>query len=391
MTTSETHGFTAPGFERVADVFAEKLALCDGLGAALAVRVGGETVVDLWGGIADERTGAAWKKDTATVVFSTTKGLTSLLAARLAEEGRLDYDAPVAEYWPEYAQAGKAGTLVRHLLSHRAGLSALREDISTARLIDWNTMVGVIERAEPLWEPGTGHNYHSLTFGWLVGEVLRRITGKTVGEYFRDAVTDPLGADAWIGLPADRAERVAHIRFRANPAAAAQERAGQTADEVYWDDRSTTFGGALPLELVSASGGFNAPDVRAAEMPGAGGIATARALAAIWSSAVTTTDGLRLINDDTLALVAGVQSQGRPVFGAPPPYGAWGMGFQLSTPPQRPYLGPRSIGHDGAGGQIGFADPDHGVGFAYISNLMREGEDDRGSALVEAVRQALSG
>jgi CubicO group peptidase (beta-lactamase class C family) len=167
---TDVHGHVAAGFEAVGDAYAAAFEGRPLMGAALAVRHRGELVVDLWGGIADDRDGSPWERDTASVVFSCTKGLMAILAARLVEEGRLDYDAPVAEYWPEFAQAGKSGVLVRHVLAHQSGLSAPRRPWTLTDALDWTRATTALAAQEPLWEPGAGHAYHALTHGWLVGE-----------------------------------------------------------------------------------------------------------------------------------------------------------------------------------------------------------------------------
>lgn len=383
------HGFAAPGFERVADAFARVFAGNRDTGAALAVRVGGEAVVDLWGGVADERDGTPWSRDTTSVVFSCTKGLSSLLAARLVQDGRLDYDAPVGRYWPEFAVAGKEDTRVGQLLAHRSGVSAPRVELTIDDVVDWPRVVGLLAEQAPLWPTGTGHQYHALTHGWLIGEVIRRVTGGSVGEYFREVVTGPLDADAWIGLPDEEQHRVAHMQAGSTLLAlVAQQAADRREGQIDWADRAMTLGAAFTPELVTDRGGFNDPLVRAAEIPGAGGVASARALAAIWSATVVETDGVRLLDDRTIAAATRPQSEGAPVFGAPAPHPRWGMGFQLPSL-AREYLGASSFGHDGAGGQVAFADPAHGVGFAFLTNMMEAIDDERGTGIVDALRATL--
>jgi CubicO group peptidase (beta-lactamase class C family) len=386
MTKQLVSGFVAPGFEPVREAFEAHFGQNDGLGSAVAIRVNGVPIVDLWGGVAREDSEEPWVETTPSVVFSVTKGLLALLAARLVQDGTVDYDAPVTDYWPEFGEAGKARTLVRDLLSHRSGLSATRETLHHADILDWSRMISVLEAQEPLWEPGAAHSYHSLTYGWLVGEVIRRVSGQSVGEHFASRLASPLGADAWIGCPEDVLPRVALLRSRPDAAAAADYTAHQSEEQRYWDERSATLGDALPPALVAPDGGFNRDDVRRAEIPGAGGIATARALAAIWSSAVVETDGNdRFLTDPTLDRATQTASDGPMYFGGAAPYPRWGMGFHLTTPGIRPYLGQGCFGHDGAGGQIVFADRASKVGFAYLTNLMREGTDYRGSSLVAAL------
>jgi CubicO group peptidase (beta-lactamase class C family) len=383
-----SHGMTAPGFEAVRDAFAAGFEGKPDMGAALAVRYRGELVVDLWGGDRDERTGEPWLENTPSVIFSCTKGLTALLAARLVQDGRLDYQAPVAQYWPEFAAAGKEGVRVKDLLAHRSGISAPREPLSTAQVLDWDVVVAQLAAQEPLWQPDSGYAYHAITHGWLAGEVIRRITGLSVGAYFAQLI-EPLHADAWIGIPAGVHDRVAHLQVGATLSALIdQQAAARTPGVTDWSEVAMTLGGAFTPELVTDDGGFNDPAVQAAEIPGAGGIATARALATIWSSTVAETEGVRLLGDDVLATGTVVQSEGPPVWNVPGPWPRWGMGFQLDSEARR-FLTSASFGHDGAGGQSAFADPTHEIGFAYLTNQMEAIDDQRATSVIDALRESL--
>jgi CubicO group peptidase (beta-lactamase class C family) len=204
----EIHGTCDPRFAAVRDVFLANFAEDDEIGAAVAVVVDGKTVVDLWAGWADPDRTRPWQRDTIANVYSCTKGMTALCLHRLVEQGRVDLDAPVARYWPEFAQAGKEGIPVRWLLSHRAGLAAVKPMLPAEALYDWDAMVAALAAETPWWEPGTKHGYHAVTFGWLVGEVVKRVSGKSLGSYFRDEVAGPLGVDFHIGLRvASRARR----------------------------------------------------------------------------------------------------------------------------------------------------------------------------------------
>ena len=382
-------GHAAAGYERVAEAFAAAFTGRPAMGAALAIRVEGEAVVSLHGGVADARNGAPWTTDTASVVFSCTKGLMSILLARLIEERRLDYDAPVARYWPEFAAAGKDLVTVRQLLSHKAGLSAPRLEWTRADLLDWTAATQLLAGQEPLWPPGTGYAYHALTHGWLTGELVRRITGKMPGAYFAELVTTPLDAAAWIGLPHDHRGPVAHLQVAPDLAELWKTEAPRdTADRPNWGFRAMTLGNAMPPALVTDTGGFNDVSIREAQLPGAGGIATAEALAAIWSAAVHETNGVRLLDPSTVARATQTETSGPPVFDPVPPYSRWGMGFQLDSETRR-YLTASSFGHDGAGGQVGFADPLHGVGFAFITNWMEAVDDVRATAVIDALRATL--
>ncbi len=382
-------GTTAEGFEPVRVAFA---AAFDGkplMGAALGVYHRGRPVVDLWGGVSDPRSGAEWREDTLSVIFSCTKGLSSILAARLVQEGRLDYDAPVTDYWPEFGAEGKGAVRVGELLSHRAGLSAPRDILTSADLVDWDRVASALAAQRPLWEPGSGWGYHAITHGWLIGEVIRRVTGMSVGAYFRELVAEPLGADAWIGLPAGLSHRVADMQVGPTLAQlTAQQAEARTPGQVDWLERAMTLGGALPPELVGEGRGFNDPEVQAAEIPGAGGIASARALAAIWSATIEETHGVRLLDDATVREATRVRSDGPPVFDVPGPWPRWGQGFQLDSD-ARHYVTPQGFGHDGAGGQVAFADPGAGVGFAFLTNQMEGIGDERGTRIVDALREAL--
>jgi len=380
-------GDVASGFEEVGEAFAAAFEGLPEMGAALAVRVDGREVVDLWGGIADSRDGRPWERDTPTVVFSCTKGLMSILAARLVEAGRLDLDRPLAEIWPAFAAHGKDRVSVGDALAHRAGVSAPRVDVTRAQLLDFAAMAQIVADQEPLWRPGDGWAYHALTHGWLSGEIVRRAGGIAPDDAFA-AMAEAVGGGAWLGMPAEVAASAAHLRvgptLEALVARQAAERDPATID---WLDRAMTLGGALPATLVTVDDGFNADDVRAAVIPGAGAVATARALAAMWSATVTETDGVRLLHDDTLEVVTRERTAGAPVFAAPAPWPRWAAGFQLDSEARR-YLGPSSFGHDGAGGQVAFADIDSRVGFAFVTNWM-EADDPRATRMVDALRSVV--
>lgn len=374
-------GSVQPGFEPVADAFAGSFTT-EAMGAALCVYLHGRPVVELWGGLADARAGTPWAADTISVIFSCTKGLMSILVARLVEDGRLDYDAPVVRYWPEFAAAGKAGTKVRHLLNHQAGLSAPREDYSAETILDWKDVVSRLAAQEPLWVAGSGYAYHAITHGWLAGELVRRVTGKSVAAAFRELIARPLDADAWIGLPAAEQARVAHMVVAAS---LAEQTAPAPAGDSDWLWRAMTLGRALPPTLVEPDGGFNDPRLHLAEIPGAGGIASAHALARIWSATVYPTGGVQLLDPKTVARATRVETSGPPVFEVPPPWPRWGMGFQLDSEARR-YLTGAGFGHDGAGGQVAFAEPRLGLGFAYLTNLMEGQGDMRATSIVDTLR-----
>ncbi len=208
---AEVHGFTHDRFAGVRPIFENNLDSGADLGASFAATLEGEMVVDIWGGYADPARKRAWEKDTIVNVYSTTKTMTALTALLLADRGELDFEAPVARYWPEFAAAGKAGVKVSHLMSHAAGLSGWKEPITVETLYDWEKATALLAAQAPFWEPGTASGYHAITQGYLVGEVVRRITGKSLGTVFREEIAEPLGADFHIGLPASEDARVAEL------------------------------------------------------------------------------------------------------------------------------------------------------------------------------------
>ena len=201
-------GYCDPRFDRVREVFAENWDLFDEVGASIGVTIGGEPVVDLWGGWSDAARTQPWDRDTIVIVASTTKGLTGLCGNMLIDRGLLDPEAPVAKYWPEFAQNGKEGVLVKHLFDHRAGLPNMPRGVAGD---DWDGVVGALATMRPRWEPGTAHNYHAGTYGYLIGELIIRITGETTGEFLRREVCEPLGVDAWIGVPLELDDRCAEV------------------------------------------------------------------------------------------------------------------------------------------------------------------------------------
>jgi CubicO group peptidase (beta-lactamase class C family) len=380
---SQVGGSVAQGFGPLVEAFAETLALSHDHGGALHIRVAGNVVADLWGGQAS--ISRSWQQDTPSVIFSCTKGLVAILIGELVREGRLDLDAPVTTYWPEFAAQGKESIPVRWLLSHRAGLPATRRNLQLADIMDWDRMVQVLAAEEPHFPPGAGHRYHALTYGWLAGEIIRRITGMGVEEFFVQRVVRPLKVDAWIGVPKEELPRVAQLYQAPLPPEASPPVVDPEAAALA--ERVMTLG-ALPVEIAGPNIGFNSDGIRRAVIPGAGGVATAQALATIWSATVSDAESVRLLNDEVISNMCREQSAGEPLFPLPGPWQRWGTGFML-TSERRPFLTEKSFGHDGLGGQVAFADPQYEVGFAYLTNDLQEFYDLRGVALVEALQRLL--
>jgi CubicO group peptidase (beta-lactamase class C family) len=374
------HGWADDGFGPVADAFARNFESFDELGAAVTVFAGGRKVVDLWGGTADARTGRPWQEDTVVPVFSCAKGVVSICVHLLAQRGELDLDAPVARHWPEFAREGKEAITPRMVLGHRAGLPVLDRTPAFEEITEWTPVIRAIEAQEPLWAPGTAYEYHAHVFGFLLGELVRRITGLTPGAYFAREIAGPLGLSCWIGLPTAETGRLARL-------AEAEGRPPMPGPESMLT-RMVTMNGAFVFPGLDVPHGWNDPALLSAEIPGAGAVSSARSLAALYAAAATGIDGgPRLLAPETVADAVREQSAGESWLGFD--MGArWGSGFLLDSP-FRPTLGSRSFGNDGAGGQFAFGDDEFGVGFSYVGNRMIGHGDARASRLVTAVRECL--
>ncbi len=381
-TAPTIEGHCDDRFGAVREAFEENFGARDELGAAVTVLLGGETVVDLWGGWADEARTRRWERETLVNVWSTTKGATALCAHVLADRGLLDLDAPVAGYWPEFAAAGKGGVLVRHLLSHRAGLAGLREPHTIEDLYDWDLTCARLAAMEPWWEPGTRSGYHAMTYGFLVGEVVRRITGQLPGAFLRQEVTGPLGIDFTIGLPEEEAGRAAEV---------VHPRAASTSEQAAVFAQMEPVALAALINPVVGAVHANTPAWRAAEIPAANGHGTARGVAALYGILAGGGEFAerRILSPEAAERVREGQGSCRDlVLGAgfkndtEVALGLWLSGENGSYGPNA-----RAYGHDGFGGSCGLADPDAGLGMGYVMNRMGPhiADDPRKMALVDAV------
>lgn len=384
MTAAKGH--CAPRFERVREAF-EKNFEGGEVGAAIAVCVDGEPVVDLHGGHADAARTRPWERDTIANVYSTTKGMTAVCAHRLVEEGRLELDAPAATVWPEFAAAGKGEVPVRWLLSHQVGLPAIREDLPAGALFDWDVMCSALAAEAPWWEPGTKHGYHALTFGHLVGELVRRVDGRSLGNYFREELAEPLGLDFHIGLHAEHFGRCAEMI----PAPKTEGGGGDVLTQFMQDKGSVTERAFNNPPM--RDGSVNSPEWRSAEIPAANGHGDALSLARVYAALATdgATDGVHVLSPESVARATEEQAHGPDAVLMQMPM-RFGLGFFLTQAMIPLGPNPRSFGHPGAGGSIAFADPDARLSFAYVMNQMQQGlaGDARGFGLIHATYEALA-
>ncbi len=374
-------------FAPVRAAFADNFESRGDVGAAVAVTIDGKPVVDLWGGYADKARNRPWTRDTIVNVYSATKGIAATCLNRLVDQGRVDLDAPVARYWPEFAQAGKERLPVRWLLSHRAGLPAVRKPLPPDALLRWDVMTTALAEQEPWWEPGTKHGYHALTFGHLVGEVVRRVSGKSIGAYCREEIAGPLGLDFHIGLDPREDSRCAEVIAAPAPppgqhnplADAAKDPQSITAKAV------NNPPGALKLDTI------NSRAWRGAEIPAANGHTNARALSRFYGTLARggELDGVRILSPAQIERCRTQESDGIDAVLSVPM--RFGLGYRLTQPAAKYGPNPHSFGHTGAGGSLGFADPDAKLGFAYTMNQMGSQLllDPRVAVLLEAIYSSI--
>jgi len=384
-------GFCEPEFAALRGALADIIESGAEVGAALAVQVDRHPVVDLWGGHRDAERTRPWNADTLVNLYSVGKAVTAICALRLVDHGLLDLEAPVARYWPEFAQAGKARLPVRYLLTHEAGLPAVGRDLSPGAMLEWDVMTGALAAQEPWWEPGQAHGYHVNTQGFLIGEIVRRITGKSLGTYLRDEIAGPAGIDFVTGFGPALDARCADILPPLPSPEAEAQRAILDADRTSLTglSRMRVLAYMNPRDL-SGRGVVNTRRWRAAEVPSTNGHGTARAIARLYSALASDgeLDGVHILSPEIVAMAIAERVYAEDVVLQRPT--RFGLGFQL-TMPERP-LGPnpRTFGHFGAGGSLGFADPDTRVAFGYAMNQGRAGWQHRHVRhLIDLVYQAL--
>jgi CubicO group peptidase (beta-lactamase class C family) len=380
-------GFAAPGFEAVAHEFERNFEDRGELGAAFAACVDGEPVIDLWGGRAEPGAdGRPWREDTLQLIFSGTKGLVATCLLMLVDRGLLDLDAPACTYWPEFAAQGKERITVAELASHRARLPGVAAPLDEADLADDRRMAGLLAGQAPEADPRAAATYHPLTYGWLCGELIRRVDGRSVGRFFAEEVAAPLELEVWIGLPAELEPRVTTLvtaeGWGAGPLNDPRALAQDELLRRIW---------ANPPFLAAGELAWNTRAYHAAEIPGGGAIATARSLARLYGCLARggELDGVRLLREETLVRGRRELSRFRDPF-SDEPY-ACGVGYELQT--EQAVFGPvpDAFGHTGAGGSVHGAWPRERVGFSYAMNEMRDDPvpDPRSQALLRALHDAL--
>ncbi|MET8034123.1 serine hydrolase domain-containing protein [Streptomyces sp. NPDC005345] len=383
----DVNGTLAEGFEPVREAFARNFAALGDRGAAVSVYRDGHRVVDLWAGTRDVDGTEPWQHGTAQIVRSATKGVAAAVVLLLAQRGLLDLDAPVASHWPAYKARGKEHTRVRHLLAHRAGVPVLDRPLTPAEAADPDIAATAVAAQTPVWRPGTDHGYHAQTYSWLTGELVRRVTGRTLGAWIADEIARPLDLDLWVGLPPEQAGRVGRVaQVEAPPAPGGlRTRPKRAVVEAYADPDSVT---RRAFAAITPMPDENDPAYRAAVLPASNGIATADGLARFYAALIGEVDGVRLFTPETAAQARAEHSAGPDrvlVVNT-----RFGLGYMLHGPAS-PLLSPDSFGHPGRGGALGFADPESGIAFGYVTNGFRTSvtADARAQALVRAVRAAV--
>lgn len=360
--TTVAQGTCEPRFEPVRDAIANLVESGQDVGCCAAVVLDGKLVADVWAGHTGEERTTPWERDTITNVWSTTKTMTNLSALVLADRGEIDLDAPVSDYWPEFKANGKEGVLVRHCLAHTAGLPSWRTPIIPEDLYDWDKVCSLLAEDEPWWEPGSASGYHAVTQGNLVGEVIRRATGKTVGTWFRENLAGPLGADFHIGTPPERDADVARV---IPPPSLAEQAAAQGLDP------SSVAMRVLSNPPLDASKSWDV-EWRRAEIPAGGGHGNARAVATIQSivSGLGTTHGQRFMSEAGVERIFEEQCyQTDLVLGVPI---RLGIGYGLASS-ELPFPSPRTCFWGGWGGSLVINDLDNRMTVAYVMNKMGQG------------------
>ena len=382
------HGLVDEKFEPLLTAFAANFSERDEQGASVCLNVEGETVVDLWGGSLGLRQDGYWEEDSISIVHSVTKGAVALCAHLLIDEGKLALEAKVTDYWPEFGQAGKEDVTVAMMLNHQAGLPALREKLKEGAFHDWDYMVAVLAAEAPFWLPGSRHGYHMSTYGWTVGELVRRVSGLSLGEFFRTHIAEPLDIDFHIGLPDSEHHRVAHMigwaPKRGDPV--------PSFTDALRNDRSSVQYLAL---LNNGKYRTDSPESYRAQYGAGGGVTNARGIAGMYNPLAN--GGGDVLDEGLIALMLAPSSEGKDFTLVSPT--RFSLGFMLSMDNRHRHagaletmvIGEHAFGHAGAGGSVGFADTECHLGFGYSMNKMGPGIllNERGQSLVDTAYRCL--
>lgn len=379
-------GYCEDNFIEARNIFEKSISSGFELGGSVAVEVQGKKVIDLWGGHLDHSQSKAWEENTLVNVFSTTKGIAAICLLQLIEKGLLDIEEPVCEYWPEFSLNGKENIPVKYLFCHKAGLCGIREPLESGAFSNWDLITSELAKQEPLWEPGTAHGYHAITYGHLVGELLRRIDGRTIGQYFKEEIAEPLNLDFWIGLPDSEFDRVSDI-YPSKPGPLQYlfplltklprfVLPGRAKFLLDFGDTSKPIGAAFNNPPISSNRGMeaNTKQWRNAEIPAANGHGTARSIAKLYGILANggSRDGIHVLSPETIEKGRQTQSDGKDlVLGGMRT--RFGLGFMLGTENVSMGPNPNAFGHGGAGGSLGFSDPDNNISLGFVMNQMHQG------------------
>jgi len=380
----EIHGAVASEFEPVLDEFARNFDERGEVGAAVCVYVDGRPVVDCWGGLANATTGTPWQEDTIVLVFSATKGVTAICANAMIERGLFTPEQTVASIWPEFASNGKERITIAQVLAHQAGLVYVEGDFTLDESLAWDPIVAALAQQAPLWEPGTQHGYHMRTYGWLVGEIMRRADPqhRSPGAWFHEEIAEPLGLSFWIGLPEGEERRVAPV---IPPRTDLREALAAFGDDLLLTKVFSNPGGHYNYDDM-----WNTRALRAAELPSSNGVGDARSLARLYASCVGEVDGRRTLAPQTVEQATVERASGKDAVIMVE--SCFGLGFMLGS--SFGAANPNTaFGHAGAGGSLAFADPARNLAFAYVMNDLRFDAtgDPRSEELVRAVYRSVDG
>ncbi len=373
----DIRGYVAPGFGGVADTFAGLFQTHGETGAAVAAYVDGKPAISIAAG--EMAPGVPWETNTMATVFSVTKGLTATCVHHFVEQSGFDLDAPIAAVWPEFANNGKENISLRSVMSHRAGLPIVEGDFTLDEALSWWPVVNQLATQAPIWEPGTAHGYHLRSYGWLIGETLRRASGLTVSQYFSEHISGPLGLDWYLGLP----ESLDHQAATLVTDNAAMRKMLMSLPE----DMVTRRAMLGPSDLFHYDDMWNTRQLRAAELPSSSSIGSAESIARMYAGTIGEVDGIRLLSDSTVANACVEQSNGpdRTLMIDT----SFGTGYMIGASAPAA-CGPRAFGHGGAGGSTALADPDIGLGVAYVPGRLRFDPDgnERAELLVASIMRA---